>query len=452
MSRTIVPGASTLGVTSQDVDAARRERDRLVAEHDDAIEAAQARLREMKEANDGVLPATAAVREEVQELFAGADQLGLEVDAARQHLARVQAQAYGSDPDDQRPGPAAAAAEQRRSRFSIAARLLESDAYLAAREQGLTGVAAFRQAVTASGGGIPVATVAETMQLLSLAATLEPLVGDDQSRLWEPSGLNFETPRILDLISVTTTDKDAVDYAVVTVDALTEGGAPYGTALPTSDITTEARTEAVKRRGTVMDVPEGVLSDESRLRTWLEQRMRRRIRLGTETQVLHGDGAGQNFTGIFNWAGVGSRAKGAGSVAKAILDALTDVRIAYLEEPDAVAIRPETWSFLLGEQGADNHYVNSAGPFGVLPSSMWGKQVAPTTVLRDGTGNAGADPLDALVGFFPEAELVVREGLEYREFEQNKDNVEKGMVTVRGQYRAAFVVNDPTAFVAVDLT
>lgn len=458
MPRTTVPGASTLGVTAQDVDAARRERDRLVAAHEDATEKAQTRLTEMKEANGGTLPATAETRTEVEELFATADKLGAEVDGARDYLADLQGRAYGRDPGDRMPEETA---RQRghgsapSGQFSIAARLLQSDAYQEARASGLSGFAAFTKAVASGGGAIQVADRLETRALLSdiqAAATLEPLVGDDQRRLFPPADLRTEQVRLLDLISITETDKDNVDYAVTTNAQGNVIGAAYGAVLGTATITTEARAEAVKRRGTLLDVPEGVLSDEARVKTWLEKWMRFFVRLDSETQVLFGDGAGQNFTGIMNWAGVGARARGADPVAVAIHKAITDIRIAYFGEPNAVALRPETFGGMVEERASDGHYVNSGGPFSAIPTSTWGKQAVPTTLLRDGTGNAGADPLDAVVGYWPEAELAVREGTEVRDFEQNKDNIEKGMITFRSQYRSAFIVNQPTAFVALDLT
>lgn len=447
--------ATRESVTAQDIEAARTERDRLSTAHEEALDSAQNRLTEMREANGGTLPATAEVRDEVREMFAEADQLGAQVDEANDHLATLQGRAYGTDPNDRMPAEEAGRRghPHRLARGaglpSLAGRMIDSEAYQTARDAGqLVG----RQL------GIELADVAETQALLApaLAATgLLDVVGDDFSRLFPPTGIPTQAPRFLDLISVTATGRDVVVYGVQTDETGNVTGAPPGTAFGRSTVTTERRTENIKRRGTLMDVFEDVLDDEPRMRSWLDPRLRRLVRLDAERQALFGDGVGQNYTGLTQWPGIGTRARGTDPAAVAIHNAMTDVRIAYHDEPDAIGFRPETWHNLLTARTADGEYINTSGPFGALPSTMWGKQTYTSTVFRDGTVPAGstvADPIDCVVGYHPEAELVVRSGIELREFDQNQDNAETGLITLRVQHRSTFIINQPLAFVLLDLT
>lgn len=434
------------GVTPADIEAARAEVNRLNQEHEDALQRAQARMTEMREANDGALPATAEVRDEVRELYATADQLGAELDQARDYLADLQGRAYGRDPQDRMP--AARAARDGHSPaavLSLAGRILESDAF---RSAGAARELVGRRL------DIELASRDELRALLApvrASAGLLDVVGDDMTRLFPPTALPSEAPRFLDLISVTATDRDVVVYGVETeIGGTGVTGAAPGTAFGSTTITTERREATVKRRGTLMDVFEDVLNDEPRMLSWLEPRLRRRVRLDAEAQALFGDGEGQNYTGLTEWEDVGTRQRANGqSIADAIHAAITDVRIAYYGEPDALGFRPEVWHELLTERSeGDGHYVNSGGPFGPMPTSVWGKQIWTSTLLRDGSDT---DPLDCIVGYHPEAELVVREGISLREFEQNKDNIEKGIITLRAQHRSVFIVNQPLAFVLLDL-
>lgn len=457
MPRTLVPGASTMGVTAQDVDDARRERDRLADEHEAALEAAHASLAEMR-GEDGRLPQTAETRGQVEELFAAADQLGLQVDEARDHVERLHRQAFGADRDDRMDAETA----RRRGHSagtvgsaSLASRLFANEEFrqVLAQARGSANPAAV---IARELGTIDLASDAETAMLLSAASARrggvelaaqfdgDPMVPDDSGRVPNPFGLPTRDPAILDLITISTTGLDLVEYTVQLDEAGNVVGALPGADLGEASINIERRSVPVVDRGTTLPVPERNLEDEGRVRSFLEGRLTGFLRRDAEDNVIAGDGTGESFTGIENWTGVGGSARLAGdNVADGIHRGITQVRMNYFAEPDAVAFGADTWESIVLEKDDQGRYVHSAGALSQIPTSVWGKR---------GVVAHAIDADKAIVGAWNEAEMVVRIGLQLREFEQHADYARKRLVLIRALYRAAFLINQPTAFSVVDLT
>lgn len=449
------------GVTPRDIEAARRHRDELATRHDQQLAAAHDRLAEMRDANDGVLPTDEATVGEVEQLFASADTTGSELDGARAHLARLQSQAYGAQPDDRMP------AEEARRRGhtpestraaglpSMAARLIGSEEFRAAREETRGRESGIARIYHRHLAGLQLADADETAGLLSVASARrggvmaaqfngDPIVPDDSGRVPSPIEMPVRAPAILDLITIGATELDVIEYTVQTDELGNVTGQPPGTDFLEASVTVERRAAQIVDRGTSLPVPERNLEDEGRIRTFLDGRLRGFLRRDAEAQAVAGDGLGENFTGIENWPGVGVVTRQSGqNIADTIHRQITQVRMAYFDEPNAVALRGDTWETIVLEKDSQGRYVHSAGALSSVPTSLWGKPTVIGHVLAANT---------TIVGYWPEAELVVRIGVQLREFEQHADFAKKRLVLLRALYRAAFIVNQPVAFSVGDVT
>lgn len=435
--------------TANDV-AAQRDRVRQIeSKHADAQATATSWLADVKTAveTDGAARPT---REQVEEKFAEADKLALDLDSERAVLARMYEGRNGADAADQRPGTDAAAFLASLGaglpggrRASAGARFVQSDEFLAAAQGGGDAVKRMKD--------IPVLSADELVASIQpMAATVDgsPLVADDQTRIDQLRGLPVRQPTLLGWIRVGTTDSDVVRYTRQTVDtaAFADFNPLTNTEVAITDatITYVAESEDIRDRAQGLPVPVRNLADSGRMRSLIDGRLVGMARRDMEQQVISGDGVGENMTGITNWSGVGSYTRVTGdSVADAMHKGITVVRTSLLEEPDGIAYSAADLEKITLEKASDGQYINSGGPFAPYLAMVWGKRSTVAHVLAATT---------SIIGKWDEDELVVREGVSVREFEQHSDFAAKGLTYMRTTYRATNVIERAQAFAVVTTT
>ena len=94
------------------------------------------------------------------------------------------------------------------------------------------------------------------------------------------------------------TGSDVVDYVEET--AYTDGMASVaeGAALGQSDLTLEQKTAAVKKVGTYVTMSKEMLEDVAGLMSYVQGRLVSKYNQREDTQLIAGDGIGQNLTGV----------------------------------------------------------------------------------------------------------------------------------------------------------
>jgi HK97 family phage major capsid protein len=147
------------------------------------------------------------------------------------------------------------------------------------------------------------------------------------------------------------------------------------------------------------------------------------------------------LTGIYNTAGINTRALAPDSRADAVHKAMTQIRVAagVLLEPDAIGMHPNDWQDLRLEKESSGAYL--LGPAGMAgDKQVWGMPVVVSTVFTDGTPLVG--------NFFRGATLWLREALEVTTGLSGTDFTQR-RVSILAALRAAFAVGRATAFTTI---
>lgn len=284
----------------------------------------------------------------------------------------------------------------------------------------------------------------------------------EQTGIYE--GLGRREYRLRDMISVRRTASDTVEYVAqtshtnaaapvpeATSSAAPTTGASSGAALtlnpgggykPEGSWAYERRTATVKTIAEWVPATKRALADVGQLEGLINDELRTDILEAEETQILSGNGTGENLTGILSTSGIQTQAFATDlftSVRKGITKARTVGRV----NPSAILMNPadlETVD-LTRENGATGAYFG-AGPFSMGPRTLWGLPTIESEAQPQGF---------ALVGDFSKAVLWDREETTVTMTDSHADFFIRNLVAILAEERVAFAVTRPTAFVNVDV-
>lgn len=187
-------------------------------------------------------------------------------------------------------------------------------------------------------------------------------------------------------------------------------------------------------------VPERYFADHANLQDFLRNEMEAGLYLALENQVVHGDGLGENLTGLLNTSGIILQAF--------TTDALTSIRKAmtslevYGITPTALVLNPVDAEALelLRDSGTTGQYL-LGDPGGDGVEKLWKVPRVPSTAVAAGT---------ALLSDWQQAQVIVREDATLA-LDRFGENFTKNRVTMRLEGRFGFAVKRPNAFVEVAL-
>jgi HK97 family phage major capsid protein len=255
---------------------------------------------------------------------------------------------------------------------------------------------------------------------------------------------------VLDVIPRMQTSSDIVEY--VREDTFTNNAAMVAEATATTG-TTGSKPESVLAYSTQtapvrvlahwIPVTNKMLADAPAIRGIINSRLLLGLTLALETQILTGDGTGENFTGILN-SGTNIQALGTDNQLDAIFKGRTLVRTTGHARPTAVILNPADWQDI--RLARENAASATLGGYLMGPPSMsgastvWGMPVVESEAETVGTGLVG--DFDQGATLFDREQAAIRVGLINDQFTRN-------MQTILAELRAAFVVWRPTAFTRV---
>lgn len=216
---------------------------------------------------------------------------------------------------------------------------------------------------------------------------------------------------------------------------------PETTLKPRAKVAYSSVDVAVETQATIVKITRQSLDDIPMLSAELEMELPDNLRRQIEVEMLYGP---QSTTG--RWGGImtntsrltHSRSSIAGdTIMDAIHRAITLIRLQN-QEPTAIVVHPsdaEEFALLKDSTGRYLDYFRDG--------QMWRLPVIETEAIVEG---------QALVGDFARGcRMYDRQTAATEFFEQDEDNIQKNLVTVRSELRAAFAVKVPTAFCDVTL-
>lgn len=263
---------------------------------------------------------------------------------------------------------------------------------------------------------------------------------------------------VIDLIQRSQTDSDTIEYvredtftnaaAFVaeatgfTASALASG---TGTGLkPESGLAYSTQTATVRTMAHWIPVTNRMLADAPQMRGIIDGRLLFGLQQKLQSQIVSGDGTGENLTGVMNAAGIGVVGKGTDAGIDALYKGRTLVTWTGFGRATAFVLNPTDWQTIrLARESASTTTPGSylfGPPSGMGAPTLWGIPVVEDPNITAGTG---------LVGDFNQgATLYDREQGSVRVGTVN-DQFIRNIQTILAELRVAFVVWRPSVFAKV---
>lgn len=249
-----------------------------------------------------------------------------------------------------------------------------------------------------------------------------------------------------DLLAVQGTTSNSIEYVRET--GFTNGAAivPEGQLKPQSDLTFGTETASVKTIAHWIPATRQAIADASQLQSYIDNRLRYGLKLEEESQILYGDGTGDNLSGLMTDAdiqdvgGVGALAAG-DNIVDHLRRSLTRVILAGYPAT-GVVLHPSNWEQIELMKADNGQYLWFNLGDGVNPR-LFRLPVVQTPSMQVN---------DFLMGAFGlGAQLWDREQTEVRIGEPG-DYFLRNMIAVLAEERIALTKYRPEAFVTGTLT
>lgn len=215
---------------------------------------------------------------------------------------------------------------------------------------------------------------------------------------------------------------------------------------PETNITFEPVDTPIRTIAHFIKVSKQVLDDAPMLQSYIDRRMRYGVELRIETQVINGDGTSPNISGFLD---TGNHTVLTATSGETNFDFANRMKYKVIESDymaDYFLINPADWGAMERLKTNEGQYIGAASAVGYLQNglipTLWGLPVIASNSV----------PAGKLLAISNEAAMFwERENTSVEIFEQDGDNVQKNLLTVRGEARGALSVFRPAAVVAGDL-
>jgi len=258
----------------------------------------------------------------------------------------------------------------------------------------------------------------------------------------------FRALNVLDFVPMGTTGSNQIEYtreASWTNDAAETA---EGAAKPESDLTFELIQDPVRTIPHIIKASKQILDDAPMLQSYIDRRMRHGVESRLQKQIITGNGTAPNLSGL---SATGRHTAFTPTAAELALDALNRAKYAILGadySPNFIWMNPADFGAMERvKEASSNKYQASDGAAlsyinGGMTPLIWGLPVVTSNDIPAGK---------FFMGDSNAFQLFMRQGVVVEMFEQDADNVQKNLLTIRAELRAAFAVYTPAAIQYGDL-
>jgi len=274
----------------------------------------------------------------------------------------------------------------------------------------------------------------------------------DNTGIYEPIGRHPLTLR--DLIAVRQTTSDTVEFVRQTVQVTQAAPTPEANVKypsgatgeitgtkPQGHMNFERVAEIVKTIAVYVGATKRALSDAAQIRGIIDQELREDCFDELESQLLTGNGVGENFTGLANQTGTLAQAWNTNALITC-RQAITTLLVTGRQQPTAFLINPTDWEGIDLLRDTTGRFLRG-DPFGQGPNTLWGVPVVQSFHQPAGT---------AWLANWRKAVLWDREQATLSMTDSHDDWFIRNMIAILCELRAAFGLIRPAAFVEIDLT
>ncbi len=247
-------------------------------------------------------------------------------------------------------------------------------------------------------------------------------------------------PVVGNLLNSGETASNMIEYLKEKSETIGAAETAEGAQKPYSSFEFETTNAPVKTIAHFTRITRQLADDLPALAAFIDNRMTKGVDDRVESQIIKGDGTGQNLAGLFSTGNY--TAHGYTSANKLTKLDILKKCIARLQasgyKPQAVLMNPLDWADLTLVKKTDGSYL-LGNPAANTQDVVWGLPVVLSAYVESGKFMVG--------DFFAAATIYTRSGTVIEIFEQDQDNVQKNLLTIRAECRKALAVEVPAALI-----
>jgi HK97 family phage major capsid protein len=252
----------------------------------------------------------------------------------------------------------------------------------------------------------------------------------------------FRTLRVRDLIPTIPTTSNAWQFTRELLFTNAAAETAEGASKPETTLTFEDQTVNIRTIAHFIKASNQILADAPALRAYIDGRLSYGVELREETQIISGNGTGQNISGMTKSGNYTAFTPSSGEQA---LDGVNRAKYKVIEAdymPTGILLNPTNWGAIERLKGSDNAYL-VGNPFGTITPVLWGLPVVASNSMTAGK--------QLVADFATSYEYAERQSTVIDVGYVNEDFT-KNLVTIRAEKRGALATIRPASAYYGDLT